>query len=88
LALLEGDTVDLMIDKREPACACPPTRTQDEADYAQRLEAAQSLEEMFTVMASAPRLPEGYDLCQALNANRQAAGERLLFPGSDHEGQS
>jgi hypothetical protein len=40
---------------------------------------------MFEVMDSAPPevLPEGYDLCKALNDNRQATGERLLYSESE-----
>ena len=57
--------------------------TQD----ARRIKAAQSLEEMYAVMATAPPLPEGYDLSQALNANRRATGERLPFPEPDDGGE-
>ena len=60
-----------------PALRAP---TPAEDDYARRIKAAQSLDEIYAVMATAPPLPEGYDLCQALNANRKATGERLPFP--------
>jgi hypothetical protein len=36
-------------------------------------------------MDTAPPLPEGYDLCKALNENRKATGERLLFPEAEGE---
>jgi predicted DNA-binding antitoxin AbrB/MazE fold protein len=80
LVLPEGETVEVTIAKTRPAD--PPLRapTDAEADYARRLQAAQTLDEMYAVMATAPPLPEGYDLSQALNANRKATGERLPFP--------
>jgi hypothetical protein len=62
--------------------------TSAEEEYARRIKAAQSLEEMYAIMAKAPRLPEGYDLCQALNANRRATGERPPFPEPDDRSRS
>ena len=38
---------------------------------------------VYAVMATAPPLPDGYDLCQALNANQKATGERIPFPELD-----
>src|SRR5437763_1455157 len=80
LGLTEGETVELTITSTTPNG--PPLRppTAEEQEYARRLQAAHSLEEMLAVMATAPPLPEGYDLCEALNANRQATGERPLYP--------
>ena len=62
----------------------PPTSA--EKDYSRRINAARSLEEIFAVMATAPGLPDGYDLSQALNANRTATGERPPFSASDDGG--
>ncbi|HEV3006319.1 MAG TPA: antitoxin family protein [Pirellulales bacterium] len=83
LALSEGETVEVTIASTKPAA--PPMRapTPAEEDYTARIKAARSLDGMYAVMATAPPLPEGYDLCLALNANRKAAGERLLFAERD-----
>jgi predicted DNA-binding antitoxin AbrB/MazE fold protein len=80
LALSEGETVDVTIAQARFAGSQPRDPTSAEADYAQRIKSARSLEEMYTLMASAPPSPEGYDLCEALNANRIATGERVLYP--------
>ena len=85
LALPEGDTFDVTIGKPEPAGPISTPPTPEEEDYVRRLQAAGSLDEMFAVMATAPPLPEGYDLFHALDANRRAAGERLLFPQVNNE---
>jgi predicted DNA-binding antitoxin AbrB/MazE fold protein len=80
LALSEGEAVEVTIafaDKAEPIHRPP---TPEEQDYAQRMKAAKTLEEIYAVMATAPGLPDGYDLCRALNANRTATGERPPFP--------
>jgi predicted DNA-binding antitoxin AbrB/MazE fold protein len=83
LALPEGETVAVTIVRTMPAGPSLREPTPAEEDYARRIKAAQSLDEMYAVMATAPPLPEGYDLCQALNANRKATGERLPFPQLD-----
>ena len=80
LALDEGETVEVTIAKARPARPALRPTTPEEEDYIRRLEAAQSVEEMIAIMATAPPTPQDYDLCQALNANRKATGERLLFP--------
>jgi predicted DNA-binding antitoxin AbrB/MazE fold protein len=82
LTLPEGEAVDLTI---ATTTAAPFLRapTPDEEDYTRRVKAAKSLDEMYAVMATAPKLPEGYDLCRALNANRKATGERLPFEDPD-----
>jgi Protein of unknown function DUF104 len=83
LALPEGEAVDVTI-ATTAACAPPPRApTPDEGDYARRVKAAKSLEEMYAIMATAPGLPEGYDLSRALNANRKTTGERLPYPELD-----
>ncbi|MFI5461457.1 MAG: antitoxin family protein [Isosphaerales bacterium] len=83
LALPEGEAVDVTIATTKPAGPILRTPTPAEEDYARRIKAAQSLDEMYAVIATAPRLPEGYDLCRALSANRKATGERLPFPEPD-----
>jgi predicted DNA-binding antitoxin AbrB/MazE fold protein len=83
LALPEGESVAVTIDATAPARSAIQPPSPEEEDYARRLEAARSLDEMFAVMADAPGLPEGYDLLAALNANRKAAGERPVFPDLD-----
>jgi len=68
LALLEGETVDVTITQTEPLG--PPLRapTPTEEDYARRISAAKSLEEMFAAMAMAPRSSEDeYDIVKAIN---------------------
>jgi predicted DNA-binding antitoxin AbrB/MazE fold protein len=83
LALEEGQRVAVTIVTSEPDEPAMKAASPKEQNYAMRLRHARSLEELFAVMADAPRLPEHYDLCAALNANREAAGERLLFPESN-----
>lgn len=85
LPLAEGETVDVTIATTKPAGSVLRPLTPEEEDYARRLKAAKSLEEMHAIMATAPPLPDGYDLCRALNANRKATGERLLFPELEDE---
>jgi predicted DNA-binding antitoxin AbrB/MazE fold protein len=86
ITIPEGHTVDVTIAMSGPAQAIFRPPTPEEEEYARRLRAATSLEEMFAVMTMAPDLPDEFDLCQALDANRRAAGERLLFSGPDAEG--
>jgi len=85
LALPEGVTVALTITAAGPFHTVMRPPSLEEESYARRLRAARSLDEMFAVMANAPRLPEGYDLGAALNANRKAVGERLVFPEREDE---
>ena len=77
--LSEGQQVLLYV---YPETDLKPVRppTAEEEEYARRLKAAKSLEEMYAIMETAPPSPEGYDLCAALNENRRLSGERLLFP--------
>ncbi|HVC96918.1 MAG TPA: antitoxin family protein [Pirellulales bacterium] len=83
LALAEGETVDLTIATTNPGKPSLRPPTPAEQDYAARIKRAQSLDEMYAVMATAPPFPEGYDLCHALNANRKATGERIIFAECD-----
>ena len=82
LTLPEGEAVDLTIATLQPAAQILRAPTSEEEDYARRIKAAKSLDEMYAVIKTAPKLPEGYDLCRALSANRQATGERLPFVNS------
>ncbi len=76
LTLPEGETVALTIVRTGPSLRGP---NPVEEEYTRRVKAARSLDELYAVMATAPPLPEGYDLCEALNANRRATGcERLI----------
>ena len=79
LKLTEGQTVQLAVYPQLPLRPHRPP-TPDETDFARRIMAAPTLEAMFAVMDTAPQEPEGYDLCKALNENRKATGERLLYP--------
>ncbi len=83
LALPEGEAVDLTIATTQAAMSTLRAPTLDEEDYTRRIKAAKSLDEVYAIMATAPRLPEGYDLSHALSANRKATGERLPFPEPD-----
>jgi predicted DNA-binding antitoxin AbrB/MazE fold protein len=80
LALAEGQTVQVVISSVQPSKPQLRPPTPDEEDYVRRVEAAESLEELLAAMPTASPLPDGYDLCQALNANRRATGEPLLYP--------
>ena len=83
LTLPEGEAVDVTIAIMQHAAPILRAPTPDEEDYSRRIKAAQSLDEINAVMATAPGLPEGNDLCHALSANRKATGERLPFPEPD-----
>jgi predicted DNA-binding antitoxin AbrB/MazE fold protein len=85
LSLSDGEAVEVTIATAEPAGPIERPPTPEEKYYARRLKAAQSLDEIYAVMATAPKLPEGYDLSKALNANRAATGERPPFPKPNDE---
>ncbi len=85
LALAEGATVAVTITAAGPSHSVMRAPSLEEESYARRVKAARSLDEMFAVMANAPRMSEGYDLAAALNANRKAVGERLVFPEREDE---
>jgi predicted DNA-binding antitoxin AbrB/MazE fold protein len=82
LALADGETVELTISSMRPPEPNLRPPTPEEEDCARRIKATRSLEELLAVIETAPPLPEGYDLSQALNANRRDTDERLLFPAS------
>ena len=82
LMLPEGAQVDLVYSTNLEHQSAR-VLTQAEKEYEQRIKAAKTIDELIAVQATAPPLPEGYDLCEALNANRRATGERLLYPERD-----
>lgn len=81
LTLPEGSQVDIIygLDK---SATMPSMANINETEYERRVHAAGSLDELLAVQATAPALPHGYDLSEALNANRQATGERKLYRDS------
>ncbi len=79
VCLAEGETVDITIARPMPPTPTGQTDVSAEDSSVQRLRAARSLDELYAIMATAPSLPDGYDLSEALNANRKATGERPLF---------
>jgi predicted DNA-binding antitoxin AbrB/MazE fold protein len=60
-----------------------PVPAEDEV--LQRMRAATTLDELFAIADSLPPEDDGYDLCKALNENRRAAGEPLLYPNLESE---
>jgi predicted DNA-binding antitoxin AbrB/MazE fold protein len=80
LTLPEGEAVDLTIATTQPVAPMLRAPTPEEEDYSRRIKSAKSLDELYAVMATAPTLADDFDVCRALNANRKATGERLLFP--------
>jgi predicted DNA-binding antitoxin AbrB/MazE fold protein len=87
LALPEGQSVAVIITTKEPAA--PPLRapTPTEEDYARRIKAAKSLEEMHAIMETAPPAPnETYDIVEMINESRRLTGFRM--PDSDSMGEA
>lgn len=70
--LAEGQTVEVTVS---PAPSIRPS----EDEIIRRIRAAKTLEEAFAISAEFPEEDDGYDLFQALNANRHPS-ERVLFP--------
>lgn len=82
LALPEGETVDLIITPRNPPGPQPRESTPAEEDYARRIHAAKSLNEMFAIMATAPLAAEDeFDAGHEINQSRRLTGFRA--PDSD-----
>ena len=75
LLLAEGTSVELTVAIPEPAPA-----PADEDEILRRMDSAKSLRELFELYESLPPPADGYDLCEALNANRRAAGEPPVYP--------
>lgn len=73
LDLKEGETVQLTVSPRP-----------SDAEIAAMMQAANSLEELFAIANAYPSpVPDGYDLCEALNENRRQEGARLLYRPED-----
>jgi predicted DNA-binding antitoxin AbrB/MazE fold protein len=72
LPLAEGQTVEVTIS---PATIAVPSKDEIE----KRIRAAKTLEEAFAITEQFPEEDDGYDLYQAMNANRHPS-ERVLFP--------
>jgi predicted DNA-binding antitoxin AbrB/MazE fold protein len=75
LPLAEGQAVNITV-----ASAVPIVAPVDEQAVLCRMDGAKSLAELFAVYESLPSPDDGYDLCEALNANRRAAGEPPVYP--------
>jgi predicted DNA-binding antitoxin AbrB/MazE fold protein len=88
LALDEGEVVEVIVARTKPAGQALRPPTPEEEDYARRLKAAKSLEEMYAVMATAPPLPDDMDdLVTLINESRRLTGFRMPDPGPA-EGES
>ena len=72
LPLAEGQSVEITIDSA-------PSNRPSEEEIIRRIRAAKTLEEVFAIMEAFPEEDDGYDLYQAMNANRHPS-ERVLFP--------
>src|SRR4051812_40271058 len=88
--LPEGEIVDVMIAKANPSSGSlgPPLRapTPEEADYARRMKAARSLEEMYAIMATAPPSPaDTEDIVKRINESRKLTGFRMPDPDPAEE---
>lgn len=77
LPLAEGQAVEVTVT---PTAFETPV---DEEVVLRRMDAATSLQELFALYESLPPPEDGYDLCEALNANRRAAGEPPVYPELD-----
>ena len=77
----EGAAVEVTVSPASPEA--PPV---DEQEVIRRMRAAKSLQELFAAYESLPPPADGYDLCKALNHNRKATGERLLYPELEEGG--
>src|ERR1700674_2394740 len=86
LALSEGETVDVTIAQTKPLGPRLRAPTPAEEDYARRISAAKSLQEMFAVMATAPPSPEDeFDIVEAINESRRLTSFRMPDPDPAEE---
>ncbi|MGP0063848.1 MAG: antitoxin family protein [Isosphaeraceae bacterium] len=86
LALSEGELVDVIVTQMKSPRLPLREPTLAEEDYARRIRAARSLEEMFTVMASAPLTSEDeFDIVEEINQSRQLTGFRMPDPDPNEE---
>lgn len=76
--LTEGELLDMTVRAKkaiEPSwISNMPEPTPEEAEFIRNVKATRSLDELLEIANTAPPLPEGYDLCKALNDNRRANG--------------
>ena len=72
LPLVEGESVEITI-------VSTPKNRPSEDEIIRRIRAAKTLEEAFAITEEFPEDDDGYDLYQAMNANRHPS-ERVLFP--------
>ena len=66
LDLVEGETVEVTIRR---------TMTPEEEEAVRRIRSAQTIDEWVEAANAAPGYPEGYDIIEALNANRHRSGQ-------------
>ena len=86
LALSEGETVDVTIAQKEPPGPLLRAPNPAEEDYARRISAAKSLQEMFAIMAMAPSSPEDeFDIIEEVNESRRLTGFRMPDPNPGEE---
>ncbi len=86
LALNEGETVDVIIAQMNLPGLEVRNPTLAEQDYARRIRAAKSLEEMFAVMVTAPLTPEDeFDIGKEINQSRRITGFRMPDPDPSEE---
>src|SRR5205085_5459392 len=72
LTLPEGETVEVTIAKVNLGGSPLRAPTPEEEDYARRMKAAKSLEEMYAVMETAPSSPDDtYDIIKMINESRR-----------------
>ncbi|WP_202947320.1 antitoxin family protein [Zavarzinella formosa] len=83
LDLTEGQTVQLQVYPRLPPFKMRPP-TPEEEDYARRLDACKTPEEMLAVMDTAPQEPE-FDIVEAINETRRLSGFRMPDPKPENE---
>ena len=72
LPLREGETVQLVVTRGTPR----PT----DAEILAMMKQAKSPQELFALADAYITAPSGYDLCDALDANRRRDGVAPLFP--------
>jgi predicted DNA-binding antitoxin AbrB/MazE fold protein len=81
LPLAEGETVEVTVATAKQAGPALRPPTPEEEDYARRIKAAKSLEEMFAVMETAPRSPDDtVEIVTVINESRRLTGFRMPDP--------
>jgi predicted DNA-binding antitoxin AbrB/MazE fold protein len=74
LSLSDGDIVELTIKPTQGS-----SNVEREESVAKIRQAATVMEWIAAANAAPPDVPEGYDLCEALNENRRQQGEPLAY---------